>query len=119
MRWSEIPVDARRYIIYHTIVSPLLITWYMLPTYLFLTGYSILKIGILFTLINLASVPLTYLIGRLFDRIAVRHGLIFIDVLDGLENILYGLSYGPLAPLILSLGFVLSSISSCRETHIP
>ena len=111
MKWSEIPIDARRYIMYHTIVSPLLITWYMLPTYMFMTGYSILKIGILFTLINVASIPLTYLIGKLFDRIAVRHGLILIDSLDGLENILYGLSYGPLAPLVLFLGLIIDRIN--------
>ena len=111
MKWSEIPIDARNLIIYHTIVSPFLITWYMLPTYMFMTGYSILKIGLLFTLINMASIPLTYLIGRLFDRIPVRHGLILIDAFDGLENILYGLSYGSLAPLILSLGLIVDKVS--------
>jgi hypothetical protein len=76
-----------------------------------MTGYSILEIGILFTSINVLSVPLTYFIGKVFDRIAVRHGLILIDSLDGLESILYGLSYGPVAPLMLSLGLLVGKIA--------
>ena len=86
MKWKDIPLEARRYILYHTIVSPLLIAWYMLPAYMLMTGYSILEVGIVFTLINIISVPLTYLIGKAFDRIAVRHDLILIDALDGVDH---------------------------------
>ncbi len=111
MRWSEIPLAARRYILYHTIISPLLITWYMLPAYMLMTGYTILEIGIVFTLMNIVSVPLTYLIGKVFDRVAVRHGLILIDVLDGVESVLYGLSYFFLGPLMISLGLLVGKIS--------
>jgi len=76
-----------------------------------MTGYSILEIGLLFTVINILSVPLTYLIGKLFDRIAIRHGLILIDALDGVENVLYGLSYSFLGPLMISLGLLVGKIS--------
>ena len=111
MRWRDIPSGARKYILYHTIISPLLITWYMLPAYMLMTGYSILEIGLLFTVINILSVPLTYLIGKLFDRVAIRHGLILIDALDGVENVLYGLSYSFLGPLMISLGLLVGKIS--------
>ena len=111
MRWSEIPKGARSYIIYHTIISPLLITWYMLPAYMLMTGYSILEIGVLFTAINVLAVPLTYLIGRAFDRVPVRHGLVLIDVLDGIESILYGLSYSILGPIMISLGLLVGKIA--------
>ncbi len=111
MKWSEIPLAARRYIIYHTIISPLLITWYMLPAYMLMTGYSILEIGLLFTVINILSVPLTCLIGKLFDRVAIRHGLILIDALDGVGSILYGLSYSFMGPLMISLGLLVGKIS--------
>ncbi len=73
--------------------------------------YTILEIGIVFTLINIVSVPLTYLIGKIFDRVAVRHGLILIDALDGVENVLYGLSYFFLGPLTISLGLFVGKIS--------
>jgi hypothetical protein len=107
----DVPVGARRYIIYHTIVSPLLITWYMLPAYMLMTGYTILDIGILFTIINVLAIPLTYFIGKLFDKVAIRHGLILVDVLDGVENILYGLSYSLLGPVMVSLGLLLGKVS--------
>ena len=111
MKWDDVPIEARRYILYHTMISPLLITWYMLPAYMLMTGYSILEIGLLFTVINILSVPLTYLIGKLFDRVAIRHGLILIDALDGVENVLYGLSYSFLGSLMISLGLLVGKIS--------
>lgn len=83
----------------------------MLPVYMLKTGYSILEIGIFFTSINIASIPLTYLIGKMFDRIAIRHGLILIDSLDGVENVLYSLAYGPIAPVMLFLGLIISRIT--------
>lgn len=112
MRWSEIPDYARRYILYHTIISPLLITWYMLPMYMFMTGYSVLEVGVIFTLVHVLSIPATYAVGRLFDRIAIRHGLILIDALDGVASILYGLAYGPIAPLMLFLGLLIEDITT-------
>ena len=112
MRWSEIPVYARRYILYHTIISPLLITWYMLPMYMFMTGYNVLEVGVVFTLVHVLSIPATYAVGRLFDRVAIRHGLILIDALDGVASILYGLAYGPIAPLMLFLGLLIEDITT-------
>ncbi len=111
MRWREIPPYARNYIIYHTFISPLLIVWYLLPMYMFMTGYSILDIGIIFTLVQVAAIPLTYLIGRAFEKIAIRKGLVLIDALDGLSSILYSLAYGVLAPLFLFLGILVDNIS--------
>ncbi len=111
MRWNEIPVYARRYILYHVIVSPLLITWYMVPMYMFMTGYSVLDIGVLFTVVHILSIPATYLIGRLFDKIAIRHGLVLIDALEGASSILYGLAYGPIAPVMLLLGLLIEKIA--------
>ncbi|MCD6503240.1 MAG: MFS transporter [Euryarchaeota archaeon] len=111
MKWKDIPLEARRYILYHTIISPLLIAWYMLPAYMLITGYSILEVGIVFTLINIISVPLTYLIGKAFDRVPVRHGLILIDALEGVENVLYGLSHFFLGPLMISLGLLVGKIT--------
>ncbi len=83
----------------------------MLSVYMLMAGYSILEIGLLFTVVNIASIPLTYLIGRLFDRVTIRHGLILIDVLDGVENVLYGLSYRFLGPLTISLGLLVDRVS--------
>ncbi len=111
MRWSEIPVGARRYILYHTIISPLLITWYMLPLYMFMTGYDVLEVGAFFTVVNLVSIPTTYLVGRAFKRIPVRHGLVLIDALDGVSCAFYALAYGALAPVMLFVGMLIEKLS--------
>ncbi len=111
MRWRDVPLPARRYIIYHTIVSPFLIVWHMLPVYLFMTGYSVLEAGALFTAAHLVSIPATYVIGKIFDKVAIRHGLVLIDALDGAAYVLYGLAWGPLAPVILLAGLLLEEVS--------
>ena len=111
MRWREIPLYARRYIIYHTVVSPLLIIWYMLPLYMFMTGYNVLDVGIFFTIVNIVAVPVTYLLGKVFDRVSIRHGLVLIDALDGVAAVLYSLAYGVIAPIMLFLGRLIEKIS--------
>jgi len=104
-------MEARHYTLYHTIISPLLITWYMLPTYMFMIGYTILEIGIIFTLVHILSIPTTYAVGRVFDRIAIRQGPVLIDALDGVSAVLYGLAYGPLASLTFFLGLLIEDIA--------
>ncbi len=119
MKWREIPLPARRYILYHVIVSPLLITWYMLPLYMFMTGYNVLDVGLLFTIVHIASIPLTYLFGKLFEKIPLRHGLVAIDALDGVAYVLYGLAYGPIAPTMLFLGLLVEELSGMLYPLYP
>ncbi|WP_297416988.1 MFS transporter [Thermococcus sp.] len=112
MRWSEIPRDARVYMLYHTLIAPGLIVWILFPLYLMETGYSILEVGAFFTSINIASVPLTYLFGRAFNRWDMKKGLITIDVLNGIAYVLYGLSKGAVAPVVLFAGRAVEKLST-------
>jgi len=80
--------------------------------YMFMTGYSVLEVGVIFTLVHVLSIPATYAVGRLLDRIAIRYGLILIDALDGVASILYGLAYGSVAPLVLFLGLLIEDITT-------
>ncbi len=111
MRWSEIPVAARRYIIYHTIISPFLITWYMLPLYLFMTGYDVLDVGVIFTAVNIAAVPAAYAVGKVFETVPIRHGLVVIDALEGVSKIVYGLAKGAVAPAMLFVGMLIEKMA--------
>ncbi len=112
MRWSEIPRGAKAYILYHTLISPGLIVWILFPLYLMETGYSILEVGAFFTAVNLASIPLTYLFGRAFNRWDIKKGLIAIDVLDGIAYVLYGLAKGAIAPVLLFTGRAIEKLST-------
>ncbi len=113
MRWSEIPREAKAYMIYHTLIAPGLITWTLFPLYLMMTGYSVLEVGgAFFTIVNIASIPLTYLFGRLFNRWDIKKGLIVIDILDGIAYVMYGLAKGAIAPLMLFGGKVIDKLST-------
>ena len=118
MRWSEIPRDAKAYMLYHTIIAPGLIVWILFPLYLMMTGYSILEVGAFFTIVNIASIPLTYLFGRAFNSWDIKKGLIAIDVLDGIAYVLYGLSKGAVAPVMPSQGGLLKSSPLCSTLSI-
>jgi len=111
MRWSEIPRDAKAYMLYHTLISPGLIVWILFPLYLMETGYSILEVGAFFTAVNIASIPLTYLFGRLFNRWDIKKGLIAIDILDGIAYVLYDLARGAIAPAVLFAGRAIEKLS--------
>lgn len=111
MRWSEIPPAARKYIIYHTIISPFLITWYMLPLYLFMTGYDVLDVGVIFTAVNVAAVPAAYAVGKVFESVPIRHGLVLIDALEGVSSVLYGLAKGAVAPAALFAGMLVEKVA--------
>lgn len=112
MRWSEIPREARAYMLYHTLIAPGLIVWTLFPLYLMETGYSILEVGAFFTAVNIAAIPLTYLFGRLFNRWDIKKGLIAIDILDGIAYVLYGLAKGAVAPLMLFAGRAIEKLSA-------
>lgn len=112
MRWSEIPREARAYMLYHTLIAPGLIVWTLFPLYLMETGYSILEVGAFFTAVNIAAIPLTYLFGRLFNRWDIKKGLIAIDILDGITYVLYGLAKGAVAPLMLFAGRAIEKLSA-------
>ena len=111
MRWREIPRAAKAYMLYHTLIAPQLIVWYLLPLYMLRTGYSVLDVGALFTAVNLAFIPLTYLIGRFFNQYPLKLGLILIDVLDGVAYVLYSLAQGALASVVLFWGRLLEKLS--------
>ncbi len=112
MRFSELSPEARRYIWYHTLVSPALIIWYALPFYLLKTGYSVLEVGLLFTTVQLLGIPLTLWLGRVFTRIDMRKGLMTIDLLGSISSFLYYLAYGPLAPIMVVAGGLVDEASS-------
>jgi len=38
MRWSEIPREAKAYMLYHTLIAPGLIVWILFPLYFMASG---------------------------------------------------------------------------------
>ncbi|MCD6450335.1 MAG: hypothetical protein J7L34_07510, partial [Thermotogaceae bacterium] len=119
MKWKEIPQPARRYMIYHMLVSPGLFVWAALPAYMLITGFSPLEIGILFSTINVAAIPVIYLIGRYFNSVPIKKGLIAIDFIDGVSMVLYSFAKGAFAPLFLFLGRLIEKVSTMMYHLYP
>ncbi|NJE41635.1 MFS transporter [Thermococcus sp. GR6] len=112
MRWGEIPRDAKAYMLYHTIIAPQLIVWILLPLYMMYSGYSVLEVGAFFTAVNIIAIPLTYLLGRAFNRWDIKKGLMVIDALDGIAYILYGFARGAIAPVMFFAGRTVEKLST-------
>jgi len=90
VRWSELPRSARYYILYHAMVAPLLLTWYMVPYDFLEEGYTVLELGILLTAVNVFLIPAKLLVGRYFTFHDVKRGLLLIDVLESTSLLLLG-----------------------------
>ena len=106
-----VPRAARRYIYYHMLVAPSLFTGIMLPYYLLSTGYTVVDVGILYTLINMVSVPVQLALGKYFTFKDIRIGLAIIDLLEILASFSYGLARGPLVAPAVVLGGVLEALA--------
>ena len=111
MRWSELPKSARYYILYHTMVAPLLFTWYMVPYDLLEEGYTVLELGMLFTAVSALSIPAKFLVGRYFTLHDVKRGLLFIDVLESISLFLLYFAAGSLAPLFVGASLLISDVA--------
>ncbi|RLE61279.1 MAG: hypothetical protein DRJ35_00875 [Thermoprotei archaeon] len=116
MKWSELPEAAKRYIIYHVLVSPLLFSWYMVPYDLLSGGYEVVELGVLFTAVNVLSVPAKVMLGRYFSFHDVKKGLFVIDLLESTSFFILYMASGSTAALLVGLALLISSIS---ETFYP
>ncbi len=100
--FGDLPKNAKRYILLHTIGSPLMIGDYVVLVYLLLTGYKVISVGAVFTAINFIELLFPAILGRLYDtKISARLGMSLIYFLEGLA---YFFSTWSLVP---ELGFFL------------
>lgn len=109
MRWSELPRPAKRYILYHTLWSPLGFAWLLYPYLLYIEGFTPLDLGVLYTATSLAGIPLRVAIGKAFTTRDIRVGLAAIDLLQGAGLGLMYLAVGPQAPLVAAASLLLSN----------
>lgn len=111
MRFKDIPKSARMYIIYHVLIAPTLISWYLLPLYLMMTGYNPLEVGVLFSVTNALSIVLVYIVGKFFDRVPIKYGLVTVEITNSTAYFFYFLSSGAMSGLFLLLGRIAEEAS--------
>lgn len=107
MKFKDLPSEARSYIMMHTYGSPLMVGESALLVYLVLTGYRILQIGAIYTIVNIVLVISPLIIGKSLDyKISAKKIMILIWILEGIGYLLLFFSYGIHATLILTLGIL-------------
>jgi MFS family permease len=72
------------------IYAVLIISIPFFPVYLYALEYTLVEMGVLFSLAALAEVIFTYVAGKLLDRIPCNYGLAFIDFFGAIASIVYG-----------------------------
>ena len=83
---------AKRYIYLHMISAVLIISWPMLTVFLFRLDYSLIDVGLFFSISGIIEVVLTYGAGRILDRIPCNYGMAIIEFFSALATLIYGLS---------------------------
>lgn len=92
MTFFSFDMKARRYMYLHMMYAVLIISSPLFPVYLFRLNFTLVEVGLLFSLAGLAEVIFTYGAGRILDRIPCNYGLAFIDLFGGIASIVYGFS---------------------------
>jgi len=108
--FKSFPTPARRLIIYYTLGSPLLFTSTIFPIYLFLLGYTVEEVGLLYTAFALIGALITFAFGNLLDRkITPKSGIIAIELMGAGSSFIYA---GARSSFDIILGGSIEKISS-------
>lgn len=92
MKFLAFDIKARRYMYLHMIYAVLIISVPFFPVYLYALDYTLVEMGLLFSLAALAEVIFTYAAGKLLDRIPCNYGIAFIDFFEAVALIVYGIA---------------------------
>ncbi len=109
--WRRFPLAARRYILYHCLVTPLLFVWYIVPYLMLESGLSVAEAGVIFTLGSAISACLNFLVGRWLDRGCPNTIMAAISLFDGISYLLYYLAFTTRSIAWILMGAVVERIS--------
>ncbi len=119
-KFGNLPENARRYILLHTIGSPLMIGDYVVLVYLLLTGYKVISVGAVFTAINFIELLFPALLGRLYDtKISAKLAMSLIYFLEGLAYFFFYLVSGPGTWIFLVLGVFIMKFATVFYPIFP
>lgn len=109
--WRALPLAAKRYILYHCIVTPLLFAWYIVPYLMLESGLSVAEAGALLTFGSAAGACLNFLVGRWLDRGCPNIIMAVISLIDGTSYLLYYLAFTTRSVAWLLAGVIVERVS--------
>ncbi len=108
--WRRLPLAARRYILYHCMITPLLFAWYIVPYLMLESGLSVAEAGMLLTLGSVASACLNFLVGKWLDRGCPNTVMAVISLIEGSSYLLYYLAFTTRSTIWLFIGVIAERI---------
>lgn len=90
--WQTFSLPARRYLLMHVLGAVLMAGYVIYPVYLKILGLTIVIVGALYTLADIARVGLTYLAGRWLDGRGAKTGIALDWLLSGIGLGIYAVS---------------------------
>ena len=114
----RLPTGARRLIFYYSLSSIPLVAEILLPIYFFMLNWSLIEIGVLYTVAGIGNIVGSVLIGHLFDRgLQPKWAMATIDFVSGFAVLALIFARNPFdASLILFIEYVFYSFSSSYQT---
>lgn len=91
--WDDLPIGSKRLIIYYTVSSIPYVANILFPLYLFVLGWEIILVGLLYSLAYLSSIIGSIIVGHLFDRgFQPKIAMFIIDFVAFISMIIYCLA---------------------------
>ncbi|RLF22507.1 MAG: hypothetical protein DRN15_08115 [Thermoprotei archaeon] len=109
--WSRLPLAAKKYILYHCLITPLLFVWYIVPYLMLESGLSVAEAGVLLTVGSAASACLNFLVGKWLDRGCPNTIMAIISLVEGTSYLLYYLAFTTRSIIWLLIGVITERIS--------
>ena len=104
--WSELPIAAKRYILYHALITPLLFAWWVVPYLMLTTGMTIFEAGIFYSIAQAVSAFLTFLVGRSLDRHPPNIMIVATSIVEAASYVIYYFAFKLLSPALILLGLI-------------
>ena len=109
--WRQLPLAAKRYILYHCAVTPLLFVWYIVSYLMLESGLSIAEAGVILTFGSAISACLNFLVGRWLDRGCPNTIMAAISLVEGSSYLLYYLAFTTRSAIWILAGAVVERLS--------
>ncbi len=113
--FMELPSGAKRLILYYTLMSVPVVIEILFPIYLFMRGWELVSIGLLYSVASFSSVVGSYIVGRLFDEgIPPKYAMAIVDFTYGIIFFMFSIATDPytVSLLMIALSFVDPLMSS-------
>jgi len=87
--WKLLPLAARRYIVFHSISTPILFVWILVPYLMLSTGISVEEAGFILSAASLCAAVINVVVGRVLEAVEPVVFIALISFIEGFAYLVY------------------------------